>query len=579
MTSERGFTLLETIATLAIAAILLTAGGIWMLGRHPGVLAQGTDDYDAALAVARTLAVTSGRGATLVFVPRRSRGGNIPGFNLRVYSGRPEPGASVTATTAMSLTSPASVSERTLGSPPFALFFGASGHVSGAPAYPRVDAAGVAQFAEIEREPACPSGGFILAFAAPPLARQTRTLACAATAPGIPGPPNPSPPPNLPTVTPNAVLYHWPADATQTLTATEWGYTHWFAAVGGFACGAGVAGFPNVLPSPYTPANTPAEAAATPSPPAGMPYSFPNSFGGGTNDAPAAFPLDPSGEGTCGALLADAYGQTARAGVRVMGWLTATYGGSSYAHRTKPSLKLPSTAFPQKGASVTLRMAKTYDDEPLRPQVAFDAACSPYVTFSAQPRTTPPIPSKVPATASLVLTLIAMPDSPIACGGAVYDQYPGSLPGEGVPFNATLGSTPCPNAGNAWAGPLDRICYDLYSIETGMTQTGGWTEASDVGFYVAHGTPGSALYRWIVGDGTCSMQNLIGTDFAQWGVLLGNGDATPPPVGTPAPIANPAGFGLDYVPDTAAVTTAPQPRPTTPPPWLCKPLPAPSPPP
>ena len=98
-------------------------------------------------------------------------------------------------------------------------------------------------------------------------------------------------------------------------------------------------------------------------------------------------------------------------------------------------------------------------------------------------------------------------------------------------------------------GPVDDICYDLYFIGSGTTETGGWIEESELGFYVAHGTPGIAIYRWLTGDGTCTLQTLIGTNFAQWGVLLGNGDATPPPVGTPQPIGNPAGFGVGYVPD------------------------------
>ena len=226
---ERGFTLLETIVTLAIAATLVAAGGIWMLGRHPGAIAQAAGDYDAALGDARAIAA-GGEGATLVFAPRIRGGRAAPGFTLRVYRGRPAPGATVAPTTAMPLVSDASVSEKTLGPPPFSIFIGASEHVSGASAYPHIRADGSPTFPEIAREPACPSGGFVLRFSAPPQARQTRSLACSVTPPGVPGPPNPSPTPNVPTVTPAELLYHWPADAGQTLTATEWGYTHWFAA-------------------------------------------------------------------------------------------------------------------------------------------------------------------------------------------------------------------------------------------------------------------------------------------------------------------------------------------------------------
>ncbi|MEO6836403.1 MAG: prepilin-type N-terminal cleavage/methylation domain-containing protein [Candidatus Tumulicola sp.] len=567
---ERGFTLVETIVSIAIAAVLLAAGGMWMLGMHPGALAQSADDYDAALASARAIAATSGDGATLVFVPRTDAVRTLSGFLLRVYAGRPAPGQAVRPTTAMPVVSDATVAEKTLGHPPFAIFIGASGHVSGASAYPHVGAHGSLVFPTIPTEPACPKGGFVLTFTGPQSAVATRRLPCAPPAAGVPGLPNPSPTPNLPIVTPKALLYHWPADAEQTFVATEWGYAHWFVTTTGFACGAGIAVYPDVLPSPYSPAYSQAEADASPSPPPATPYSYPNSHGGSTNDAPAPFPLDPAVEGLCTASVADDYGQAAHAGVQVMGWLTATYNAREFTHLSKPALALPSSAFPGKGAAVTIGLSKTYDAEPLKPSVAFDAACVPYLTFSVVPGNTPPSPSRSPATASVTLTLVTMPASKVECGGTIYDQYPGSQTGEGVPFNATLGAPPCANSRNTWLGPNDGACYDLYSIGTGTTENGGWIEESELGLYVPHGTTGDELYAWIVGDGSCYVQNLIGTDFAAWSVLIGNGDPTPPPVATPQPIGNPAGFGLGYVPDTVAVTSAPDPKPTVPPPFACK---------
>ena len=89
--------------------------------------------------------------------------------------------------------------------------------------------------------------------------------------------------------------------------------------------------------------------------------------------------------------------------------------------------------------------------------------------------------------------------------------------------------------GNAWAGPVDGICYDLYFDRLPeRPRPAAGSRKANWDFTLPHGTPGIAIYRWLTDDGTCTLQTLIGTDFAQWGVLLGNGDATPPPVGTPA---------------------------------------------
>ncbi|HKE37558.1 MAG TPA: prepilin-type N-terminal cleavage/methylation domain-containing protein, partial [Candidatus Baltobacteraceae bacterium] len=432
--NERGFTLLETVVSCAIVATLLLAGGFWMMGMHPGALAQATNDYDAAMMGARMLATTSTNGATLVFAPIPGRAG----FALRVYSGRPSGLSAVLPTTTMPVTSDAMVSEKTLGTPPFAIFVGASGHVSGKASYPTIGATGSATFAAIATEPACPLGGFVLTFTAPSGATAKRMLPCTSTAASAPGFPNPSPTPNVPIVTPPALVYHWPADAQQTFVATEWGYTHWFATTGGFACGSGVASFPNVLPSPFSPPYTAAEAKASPSPPANTPYSYPNSSES-MNDAPAAFPLDPSSEGLCTAAVTDAYGQQAHTSVQVMGWLSATYGGKAYTHLTSP-LSLPSSDLPTAGSAVTIPLSKTYDSEDLEPAVSLDSACSPYVKASAAGGTTPGKPSSKAATASLTLSLVTMPGSKVDCGGTIYDQYSGSRGGEGIAFNATLGS-------------------------------------------------------------------------------------------------------------------------------------------
>ncbi|MGB8519005.1 MAG: hypothetical protein WCD38_02465 [Candidatus Tumulicola sp.] len=574
---QSGFTLAETVVTLGLLA-LFAGGVVWMLGSHPGSLARAAADFDAALTSARAIAATSGNGATVVFLPRGNPSHALAGFTLRVFSGRPTAASEVRADTVMPVTSDAGVSETTLGSPPFSLFFGASGDVSGASRYPQTDAHGDVRFPAIAIEPPCPRAGFVLSFVSAQHT-VTRRLPCASPVAATAAP-NPSPTPNVPLITPAQLQYRWPADARQTFVATEWGYTHWFAA-DGFACGSGVAEFPNVLPSPYSPPYDAHEGDATPPPPPHAPYSYPNSGGQSMNDAPAPFPLDPVREGLCTATVVDAWGQPARVAVDVMGWLTASYGGNAYTHRSRRTLSLPATTFPNKGATVTIALSKSYDAQPLQGLVEFDGACSPYLSFASLPGKTPPSPAPAPATAAVTLTLVTQPAAKTRCGGVLYDQYAGALGGEGIPFNATLGAQRCANERNVWQGPADGACYDLYFVVTGTTQTGGWTEESVMGVYAPHGTPGMSIYSWIVDDGVCSVRNSGGVGFAQWGVLLGNGDPTPPPVATPQPMRNQAGFGVTFASDTVAVTSAPDPNPTRPPPLQCGSggIPTPSPPP
>lgn len=435
---QRGFTLIETLVVVGIVAILLAAGGLFLLGMRPGALVQATDDFDAVMASARSVAATSGNGATLVFAPRASPA--APGFELRVYLGRPTRTGGVASTNAMPVVSDAAVSEATFGSPPFAIFIGSSGHVSGKASYPTIDNAGKATFPKIAAEPACPNGGFVLTFVGPQGARQTRTIPCGMSLVAASAAPNPSPTPNAPLVTPATLVYHWPADAEQSFVVTEWGYTHWFATTNGFTCGNGIATFPNILPDPYTRAYTAAEAAANPQPPAQTPFSFPNSNGQSMNDAPATFPLDPTTAGVCDAGIADDYDQQATTKVQVMGWLTAAYGGNSATHLTK-ALELPASAFTHKGASVTIDVSKTYDTEALALEVAFDALCRTYLSASASVGTTPNRLSSAPATATVNLTAIAVPPYTITCSATIYDQYPNSITGEDVIINITLGSS------------------------------------------------------------------------------------------------------------------------------------------
>lgn len=439
MNSERGFSLIEVVVAVGITALLLAAGGIWMFSMRPGAIAQAAADFDAALLEAREIAATSGNGATLVFAPRRAGGNGTQGFELRVYRGRPTAAGAVQPTAAMPVTGAAGVRESRLGAPPFAIFLGASGDVSGEGGYPSFDANGSASFAPIASEPPCPSDGFTIVFFTN-AASQSRALACAASAVAKARSPNPSPTPNVPLVTPATLVFHWPADAEQSFVATEWGYTHWFATADGFACGAGVATFPDVLPSPYSPPASRGEATLAPSPPPNTPFSYPNSGGGSTNDAPARFPLDPASAGLCTAGVADDYGQAAQSSVQVMGWLTAAYGAQAYTHRSAKPIPVAPGTLASKGDAVTFALSKTYDAEPLLPAVALDPACAPFLDVAGASEKTPKQPSDTPATANLTLTLTAKPPANLTCAGTIYDQYPNALEGEGIAFNAVLTS-------------------------------------------------------------------------------------------------------------------------------------------
>ncbi len=445
---ERGFTLLEALVTVGILALLLVAGA-WAFSLHPNALVAATDDVDAALASARAIAASSGNGATIAFAPRAdARGNPLAGFTLRIYSGRPDAPGAVRATSAMPVIADASVRERTLGAPPFSIFIDSAGNASGAASYPAIDASGNASFATIAQEPACPPGGFTLTLRdLQSRASATRTLSCR-VALSAPGAANPSPTPNVPLATPTALLFHWPQGEREQFVATEWGYAHWFAAPG-FACGNDVAAFPDVLPSPYSPAYSPAEAARSPLPPPAVPYSYPNANGGSMNDAPATFPLEPQSAGLCSASVRDAYGQVASTSVAVMGWLTAAYGSGQATH-AQGAIAIPARALAHAGSSVTIALTKTFDAASLAPRVAFTgssaAACASDLAIATAAGTTPATPSPTPATAAIALTVTLVPPSALDCNGIIYNHYADpsapsdsvSESSEGVAFTASL---------------------------------------------------------------------------------------------------------------------------------------------
>lgn len=346
------------LVAVGIIMLLAVAGGVWTLAMRPGALRSSVDGYDASIAAALALASTSGNGATLVFLPRTDgRGGALPGFTLDVYIGRPNADGAVHPSGMMRVAGDASVSEKTLGKPPFALFLSSTGRPTGVAAYPAIDASGHANFTTIAVQPPCPSGGLLLAFVVPAGARDTRSLPCG-TSVAASAAPDASPTPGAPLLTPAALIFDWPSAPQQTVNATEWGYTHWFASATGFACSAGSAARYANVPLPYQAPHDASETSLAPPVPGGAPYAYPNSAQS-MNDAPAPFPIVPSNAGGCGLDIVDAYAQHAMASVHVRGTLTAS----------PATLAWPAPA--DHGERVVL-LQKAEDNEALRPSVLSD---------------------------------------------------------------------------------------------------------------------------------------------------------------------------------------------------------------
>jgi prepilin-type N-terminal cleavage/methylation domain-containing protein len=405
---ERGFTLVELIVAVGITVVLLAAGGVWLLGMHPGALRNAADEFDAELAAARAIAASSGNGATIGVVPRvDGQGTTMPGFVLRVYSGRPTAPNAVQPTNVAALSSPTTVREATFGSPSFALFFDSAGEVTGARSYPAIDAHGGVSFPVIAQQPPCPANGIRLTFTSAQGATATRTLPCAAWVAGGSGSAAPSPTPNPPHIVPDVMVAHWTGDVYGALNfyVAEFGYMHWYADPKDNGCDA-MTTF--ATPNPYSPPQSSQEAALPPMPPA-TPFSWANTmYGGNANDPQSHFQLRPIAgiPGMCTLSIADDYGQEATASVQVMGDLHATTS-------TTLTWQLPDTS------AKTITLAKVWDSDPLLLQES--GPCAGLVNVTESSHNAPPSPGPSPAsTGTLTITPTGITGS---CTLQVTDQY------------------------------------------------------------------------------------------------------------------------------------------------------------
>jgi hypothetical protein len=245
----------------------------------------------------------------------------------------------------------------------------------------------------------------VLTFTSPQGVKAVRTLPCSAIVAGTPAP-NPSPSPNAPHLTPNVMLAHWSGDAGPLrFKAAEFGYTHWYASATGDTC-ATVASDTGAPPArfaagwPYS--LTESSAQASPNPPAGEPYSWPD---GDPNDPPALFVMTPvpGNGGLCTVRIVDDYGQEADGSIQVMGDLTASANSLTFA---SPAAAAQSVAF-----------TKTFDSQNLALVVGGD--CVGVVTAAQTGASTPAAPSSLAARATLTIT----PKSSGSCTLIVQDEY------------------------------------------------------------------------------------------------------------------------------------------------------------
>ncbi len=173
------FTLIEVLVCVAAVSLLTAAAVGFGAASRPLAASSAADSFDAALDYARTVAASSGNGATIVFLPRKDgRGARLRGFTMRVYSGRPNAPNALQPAALAPLVSQADVGEAALGGAPLSIFINGAGSAVGQSG--AVDSSSVQA-----TEPACPDAGgrMILTFA-DPRTSLTRSLACPQTVAG-----------------------------------------------------------------------------------------------------------------------------------------------------------------------------------------------------------------------------------------------------------------------------------------------------------------------------------------------------------------------------------------------------------
>lgn len=130
--------LIETLVTVATAATILLSFGGLTLARKPYALHAAVESVRGLLADARSVAATSGDGATIVIA---SRNGS---FAATLYPYRPLEGADLSLAPVRTLSGEGTLTRT-------ALFISSSGTVSSSPAW-------VPENGTLSSEPACTNG-------------------------------------------------------------------------------------------------------------------------------------------------------------------------------------------------------------------------------------------------------------------------------------------------------------------------------------------------------------------------------------------------------------------------------------
>ena len=181
---QRGFTLIELLVTVAIVITMTALAAALSLGALPFAMRSAVDEFDTQIDYARSLAATSGNGATIVFEPRRdAQGAVLPGFRARVYAGRPNSAGALKVAPIPAIDSSGDISEASLGSPPFSIFFDSAGHASGM-------SGAVTTGSLLASDPGCPGGESQMTFIfRDPRATDRRLLSCLQSVAGAPSAP------------------------------------------------------------------------------------------------------------------------------------------------------------------------------------------------------------------------------------------------------------------------------------------------------------------------------------------------------------------------------------------------------
>jgi type II secretory pathway pseudopilin PulG len=159
--NERGFTLLEAAVVAGIISALAIAG-LSSMGPHAAAARAGANQFDAAVAFARSVASSSGNGATMV----------VRQASITVMNGRPTSANALTAAGIPPFSIAATIAETAIGGAPFTIFFDSAGHASAM-------AGAVAIGDVVASDPGCPGGENNLTLTiSDPRTSIARTLAC-----------------------------------------------------------------------------------------------------------------------------------------------------------------------------------------------------------------------------------------------------------------------------------------------------------------------------------------------------------------------------------------------------------------